>query len=45
MGQYYGRGWLVSFNLLALIDPFLGFPQSDLIRHFFRVADLVRFPL
>jgi hypothetical protein len=45
MGQYCSRGRLVSFNLLALIYPFLGFPESNFIRLFFRVADLMRFTL
>jgi hypothetical protein len=33
------------FNLLMLIDPFLGFPERNLIRFLFRVSDLMRFTL
>jgi hypothetical protein len=34
-----------THHLLTLIYPFLGFPKSNLIRLYLRVADLMRFTL
>ena len=38
------REW-ISLNLLMLIYPFLGFSKSNLIRHFFRIPNLMQFTL
>jgi hypothetical protein len=37
-------GW-ISFNLLTLIHPFLGFMKRNFIRLFLRATDLMRFTL
>jgi hypothetical protein len=41
------RAWeeWVSFNLLMLIDPFLGFPKRNFICLFFGLPNLMRFTL
>jgi hypothetical protein len=44
MGSSNIRYW-ISFNLLTLIHPFLGFAKSNFIRLLFRAADLMRFTL